>query len=117
MACHGTDAAYAQAVVAAQQDGQAAELQFAVHGLVHGTVPGCHLVQMAVAIHRRQPGVGRARQVAAVDDLEAVRFERGADAGHAQGFWAHAGAARTGTNVGGRADEADEIVHAVFVFK
>ena len=50
MARHRADRADAQAVVAAQQDGQLALAQFGMHRVVHRAVPGGHFRQMAVAV-------------------------------------------------------------------
>ncbi len=94
-------------MVATQQNGQVALAQFVVHGVVHRPVPGRDFVQVAVAFDRRLPGVGRAVQIAAVDDLEALGLDHGAQIGHAQGLGAHGGAAGAGADVGGRADERD----------
>ena len=85
--------------------------QLGVHRLVHGAVPLHHLGEVAVAIDRWLPRVGRAIQVAAVDHFEAMALERGLQQRHAQGLGAHAGAARTRADVGGRAHEADLAVH------
>ena len=52
VAGHGADRAYAQAVVAAQQDGQAPVRQFRIHGVVNGLVPLGDFGQVAVAVHR-----------------------------------------------------------------
>ncbi|KAG1249459.1 hypothetical protein G6F65_019121 [Rhizopus arrhizus] len=62
---------------------------------------------MAVAVHRRQPGVGGAVQVAAVGHLETLGLDRGTQVGPAQGFRAHGCAARTGADVRRCADEGD----------
>ena len=70
MARHGADRADAQAVVAAQQDGQLALPQFGMHRVVDRAVPGGHFRQMAVAVDGGCQ-VGRAIQIAAVLDLEA----------------------------------------------
>jgi hypothetical protein len=106
MARHRADGADGQAVVTAQQDGHAPALQLGMHGLVHGAVPG-HLVQVPIAVHRGQPGVGRAGEVAAVEHVEPRRTQSFGQAGHAHGFGAHGGAARAGADVGGGADQAD----------
>jgi hypothetical protein len=103
------DRAYAQAVVAAQQDGQAALAQFLVDGIVHRTVPCRDFVQVAVAVRRRQPGIGGAVEVAAVGHLEALGLDDRAQVRHAQGFWPHGRAARAGADVGGRADQGDVV--------
>ena len=106
VAGHGADAAQAQAVVATQQDGQVAQLQLGIHSAIHQPVPLHHLGQVAVAIHRGLPGVGRAAQVAPVKHLQAVRFQRRLQARHTQGLGAHGCAACAGANVGGRANQA-----------
>ena len=106
MARHGADRADAQAVVAAQQDGQLALPQFGMHRVVDRAVPGGHFRQMAVAVDGRLPGVGRAIQIAAVLDLEALGLDDRTQAGDAQGFRSHGGA-RAGADVGGRADQRD----------
>ena len=113
MPCHGADGAYTQAVVTAQQDGQATELQLGQYRRVRGPVPGYHLVQMAIAVNGVQPGIGGAAEVAPVLHLQTVAFQRGLQPRHAQCFGAHAGAAGAGTDVGGGADEADLIVHGM----
>ncbi len=111
VARHRADRADRQAVVAAEQDRQARTRQFGVHRLVHGAVPLHHFGEMAVAVDRRQPRVGGAVQVAAVDHLEAMALERGLQQCHAQRLGAHAGAARARADVGGSAQEADLAVH------
>ena len=107
MARHRADRADAQAVVAAQQDGQLALAQFGMHRVVHRAVPGGHFRQMAVAVDGRLPGIGRAIQIAAVLDLEALGLDDRTQAGDAQGFRSHGGAARAGADVGGRSDQRD----------
>ena len=107
MARHRADAAQAQAVVAAQQDGQVALLQLGKHRIEHALVPLHHLGQVAVAVHRRQPGVGWAAQVAQVAHLQAPAFQGLLQPRHAQRLRAHGGAACAGTDVGGRANQAD----------
>ena len=92
MARHRADRADAQAVVAAQQDGQLALAQFGMHRVVHRAVPGGHFRQMAVAVDGRLPGIGRAIQIAAVLDLEALGLDDRTQAGDAQGFRSHGGA-------------------------
>jgi hypothetical protein len=72
---------------------------------------GHHLVQVAVTVGRRQPGVRRAVQVAEVDDLQAMALQHRHDVGHPQGLGAHAGAAHAGADVGRRADDADLLGH------
>ena len=94
MARHRADRADAQAVVAAQQDGQLALAQFGMHRVVHRAVPGGHFRQMAVAVDGRLPGIGRAIQIAAVLDLEALGLDDRTQAGDAQGFRSHGGRAR-----------------------
>ena len=106
MAGHGADAAQAQAVVATQQDGQVAQLQFGIHGVKHPLVPLHHLGQVSITVHGRLPGVGGATQVAPVKHLQSVRLQRCLQARHAQGLGPHGGAARPGADVGGGADQA-----------
>ena len=107
VAGHGADGPNTQAVVAAQQNGQAAIGQFGIHRIVHGLVPVRDLGQMAVAVHWRQPGVAGANHVAFVDDVQALGRQHVGDIGHAQGLRPHAGAAAASTNVGGGAYQAD----------
>ena len=104
---HRADRADGQRVVAAQQQRQAAVAQFGQHRVVHGLVPGHHFAQVAVAVHRWQPGVGGAGQVAAVEHFGTVLAQRFGQPGHAQGLRAHASAAVAGADVGGRADQAE----------
>ena len=113
MARDRADRADAEAVVAAEQDRQAAAPQLGVHRVVHGAVPGHDFGEVAVAVDRRLPRVGRAGEVAAVDHLEAVASSVGPMQRDAQRFGAHARAASAGADVGGRADQADLSVHAV----
>jgi hypothetical protein len=61
---------------------------------------------------RRLPGIRRAAEVATVGDVEAMADEHRADVGDAQRLGPHAGAAHPRTDVGRRADQADESVHA-----
>ena len=87
MARHGgADRADAQAVVAAQQDGQLALPQFGMHRVVDRAVPGGHFRQMAVAVDGSCQGLARAIQIAAVLDLEALGLDDRTQAGDAQGF-------------------------------
>jgi hypothetical protein len=111
VARHRADGAYAQAVVAAQQDGQASGRQALVHGFVHRLVPVDHFRQVPVAVGRRQPGVGRAGQVAGVGHVQAARLQRLADAGHAQGLGAHGSAAAARAYVGGSAYQVNGDAH------
>src|SRR3546814_1946549 len=60
---------------------------------------------MAIAVHRRQPGIARAFQVAAVDDIDAARDERLAEPGDAQCIGAHQRAAVARADVGRGADQ------------
>ncbi|MDT4853022.1 hypothetical protein FQZ97_872760 [compost metagenome] len=115
MAGDRADGADPQAVVAPEHDGQLALAEFGVHGRVQGLVPGRHFRQMPVALARRQPGVGRAGEVASVGDPQAVAFQHGREAGHAQGFGAHGGAACARANVCGNANEADVELHGAIV--
>mmetsp|Transcript_20990 Transcript_20990/g.81089 ORF Transcript_20990/g.81089 Transcript_20990/m.81089 type:complete len:387 (+) Transcript_20990:670-1830(+) len=117
VAGHGADGAQAQAVVAAEQDGHAAGLELGVHRIVHGAVPCDDLVEVAVALHRRQPGVGGAAEVAAVLHVHAAGAQGFGQAGHAHGLGAHAGTAGASADVGGRADQGDvsELGHSVGV--
>ena len=108
---HRADRSQSQAMVATQQDRQFGLAQHGQHGIVHHLVPGQHLWQVAVAVHRRQPWVGRADQVAPVCHLQAQAFEHGLQPSHPQRFRAHAGAAAAGADVGGRADQADAGLH------
>ena len=66
MARHRADRTDAQAVVAPQKNRQVARAQTLVHGLMHPTVPGGDFCQVAVAIDRRQPGVGRTCKITQV---------------------------------------------------
>jgi len=61
VACHRADRAQAEAVVAAQQNRQAAQAQLGVHGVVNGLVPGNDFVEVAVALDGGLPRIGRAR--------------------------------------------------------
>ena len=79
--------------------------------VVDGAVPGGDGVEVAVAVVRRLPGIRRAAEVAAIDDVEAVADEHRADVGDAQRLRPHARAAHAGADVGRRADQADESVH------
>jgi hypothetical protein len=63
-----------------------------MHRIVHGAVPGRHLRQVAVALDRRLPGVGRAGQVAPVDHLQPWASSACCRC-HAQRLRAHAGTA------------------------
>jgi hypothetical protein len=56
-------------------------------------------------------------QVAAVLHFQPVVVQRRGDAGHAQRFGAHAGAARAGADVGGRADQADGLLGRCHAFR
>ena len=107
MPSHRADAADRQGMVAAQQHGQAALLQLTQDRLVNGPVPGRDLLQVAVAIRWRLPGVGRPDQVAAVEHFQPVAFESLHQACHPKRLRTHAGAARAGPDVGRCADQAD----------
>ena len=111
VARHRADRADGQAVVAAQQQRQLPYLQRGQHGVVHRLVPGCHLGQVAVAVHRRLPGVGRAAQVALVVHLQAQRRQHRRQLRHPQRLRPHAGAAAAGADVGRRANQADRAAH------
>ena len=105
---HRAERADGERRVAAEQDRQAAEPELGMHRVVHGPVPGGHFLQMPVAVDGRQPRVGGAGKVAAVDDLESVPLQHAEDVGDAQRLRPHAGAARAGADVGRCADQADE---------
>ncbi len=107
VACHRADRTDAQAMVTAEQDGQAVQPQLGKHRIVHRAVPGGHLGQVPVAAGGWQPGVGRADQVAAVEHLEPVPLQHRQDVGHAQRFRAHARAAAGSPDVGRCANQAE----------
>ncbi|MNI46504.1 hypothetical protein D3C73_1009710 [compost metagenome] len=107
MARHGADGTDAQAVVTAQQDGQAALAEFGVDGVMHGLVPRGHFRQMAIAVVRRPPRVGGAVEVATVYHFKPLRFDHGAQVRHAQGFRAHRRAASARADIRGRADQGN----------
>ena len=102
----------AEAVVAAEHDRHPPVREFGIHRIHRRPVPRHHLVEVAVAVMRRQPGVVRASEVAAVDHLHAARGQRLAQPGQAQGFGPHARAAIAGTDVGGNANERDRRITA-----
>ena len=78
----------------------------AVHDAVHA-----ELGQVAVALERGLPGVGRTGKVAPVDHLEAVADQYRADVGDPQRLGAHARAAAAGADVGRGADQGDAGIH------
>ncbi len=104
------DRADREAVIAAEQDRQAAGAQFAVHGVVHQPVPLGHLGEVTIALDRRQARVAGAGEVAAIEHLEPLRLERFLQPGDAQRLRAHRCAARAGADVGRRADQRDRVV-------
>ena len=101
------DRADREAVVAAEQDRQAAGRELGEHGLVHEPVPLDDLAQVPVSVHRRQPGVGRPAQVAPVVHDDALRLQHLPQVRDAQRLRAHRRAARAGPDVGRRADQRD----------
>jgi len=58
-----------------------------------------------IAFGRRLPRIGRAVEVAAIDDIEAARSERFGETGDAQRLGAHRCTAITGADIGRRADQ------------
>ena len=114
---HRADRAQPQTVIPPQHDGQAVLLQFGIHRIVQRLVPGGHLVQMPVAVHRGQPGVGRAAQVATVNHVQAMALQHRDDVGHAQGLRAHAGTTAARANVSWRADKRDVGIHGAALYR
>jgi hypothetical protein len=112
VARHGADRADRQAVVAAHQQRHVPLGESLVHRAVHGPVPGDDLIEVPHAALLRLPGIGRPREVAAIDDVQAMRAQRFRQAGHAQRVGAHARAAHAGADVGGRADQAHGLAAA-----
>lgn len=100
-----------QAVVATEHDRHAAGLQFGVGRLHQRAVPGHHLVQMAVALHRRRPRVARAIQVAEVAHLHAACGERVTQARDAQGVRSQSCATVARTDIGGHANQGHRGIH------
>src|SRR5512147_1951882 len=98
MTCDGTDAADRQAVVTSEQQWQSTRRKLGMHGLVHEPVPGDDFAQVTVPVDWRQPGIGRAAEVAAIDDFEAVPLEHRRDLRHAQRLRPHARAPHAGAN-------------------
>ncbi len=93
MARDRADRADREAVVAAEQDRQARVTELGADRFVDQAVPVDDLREMAIAVGRRQPRIGRAGEVAAVDDLEAAVAQRLFQARDAQRFRAHRRAA------------------------
>src|SRR6185312_9724994 len=66
------------------------------------------------AVRRRQPGIERTVEIAAIDHLQAARGQVRCQPGHAQRFGAHGRAAVGGANVGGDANQRNALLrHAV----
>ena len=94
-------------MVSAQHDGQTLLLQLIPDGIVHDSAPGNHLGQMAVAIHNRQPRVGRSGQVTAIFHIDTTTGKGLGNAGYTQGLWSHARSARARTYIVWRANQTD----------
>ena len=94
-----------EAVIAAEQDRQAIRAELALHRIHHGARPRDDFGQMAIAFARRLPGIDRTGEIAAIDDVEAARTQRLAEAGDAQRLGSHRRAAMSGADVGRRADQ------------
>src|SRR5579871_1916047 len=99
----GTDA---QAVVAAQQNGQTFLGDLPVYRIVHFIVPRDDLLQVAIAVDPRQLRVSGSADVAAVYDLEPALHESGVNARNAQRLGSHGCTAIACADIGRRADEA-----------
>ncbi len=105
MPASGRDRADREAVVAAKQDRQAASCQLAVHRVVYQPVPGRDLGEVPIAIHGRKTRIAGPAEVATIDDLDALRFERLLQAGDTQRLRAHRRASRAGADVRRSTDE------------
>ena len=102
---HGGDGTDPQAMVATEHDGHAPQFQFG-HGGVHQlAIPGHHLVQMAIAMVRRLPGIDRTHQVATIHDVHAARSQCLGQSGNTQSIRPHARTAITGTDIRGYANQ------------
>jgi hypothetical protein len=99
------DRADGERVVAADEDRQPRYGKLCAAGVVHGTIPGRDFPQMAIAVDGRQARVAGAVQVAAVEHLDALRFEHGLQVRDTQRLRPHRRAARAGTDVRGSADD------------
>ncbi len=103
----GADRADSQTVIAAQQNGQWPCGSSSSTASCTSRFHCDHLLQMAVAIDRRLPGIRRAVQVAAVEHLQAPASSAACSPATRKRLRAHRGAACTRADVGGRADQAD----------
>ena len=86
---HGQAFADREAVIATEQDRQALVCKLGADRLHDGAVPGQHRRQVPIAFDRRLPRIGRAAEVAAVDDIETTRSQRLGETGDAQRLRAH----------------------------
>jgi hypothetical protein len=84
MARDGGDRTDAEAMIAAEQDGHAAGLEFGRRPRPSRCDSSRHFAQVAIAVVGRRPRIARTIEVAAIGDVDAARDERFGQARDAQ---------------------------------
>lgn len=102
----GADRSDTERVIAAEQNRQPPPAQLGKHGVVNGSIPVHHLLQVAISLARGLPGVGRPTQVSDIEHLQTARLQSSLQSRHSQRFGAHRRAPIAGPDIGRRPDEA-----------
>ena len=100
-----------QAMVAADQDRQPARVQRGAYRVTDREVPGCDLLEVAVATFGGQLRIGWSAEVSGVVHLVAEGFERGAELGHPYRPGTEPAAGTAGADIGRGTDDLDLLGH------